>query len=149
MGSGLIDHDGTEMPSSFHPCPSAGYARFSIRGAVEAYSVHLGIGYQGPPPSASTPPMTSTPSTVFTPSIVESLPLPIFEIHATTQASECALSSQIFCGSIRMAHMWNRQYQRMYDFFDHERARDVRLKKIEELYWDYKVKLHREWLEHR
>ncbi|EHA8589006.1 hypothetical protein COCNU_scaffold007518G000030 [Cocos nucifera] len=35
-----------------------------------------------------------------------------------------------------------------YDFSDHERARDVRLKKFGELYRGYKVKLHKEWLEH-
>ncbi|KAG1362184.1 hypothetical protein COCNU_10G004030 [Cocos nucifera] len=40
-------HDGTEMPSNFHPCPSVGYAQFSIRGAVEAYSIPFGIGCSG------------------------------------------------------------------------------------------------------
>ncbi|KAG1354882.1 hypothetical protein COCNU_07G009940 [Cocos nucifera] len=39
----VVDHDGTEMPSSFHPCPSIGYAQFNIRGVVRAYSIHLGI----------------------------------------------------------------------------------------------------------
>ncbi|KAG1365005.1 hypothetical protein COCNU_12G000050 [Cocos nucifera] len=38
-----IDHDGTEMPSSFHPCLSVSYVQFSIRGAVGAYFVHLDI----------------------------------------------------------------------------------------------------------
>ncbi|EHA8589596.1 hypothetical protein COCNU_scaffold011230G000010 [Cocos nucifera] len=40
-------HDGTEMPSSFHPYPSTGYAQFGIRGAVKAYSIHLSIDYLG------------------------------------------------------------------------------------------------------
>ncbi|EHA8590072.1 hypothetical protein COCNU_scaffold014671G000010 [Cocos nucifera] len=39
-----IGHDGTKMPSSFHPYPSADYVQFSIRGAVGAYSIHFGIG---------------------------------------------------------------------------------------------------------
>ncbi|KAG1359653.1 putative Serine/threonine-protein phosphatase PP1 [Cocos nucifera] len=43
----VVDYDGTEMPSSFHSYLSVGYAQFSIRGAVRAYSVHLGIGYSG------------------------------------------------------------------------------------------------------
>ncbi|EHA8586895.1 hypothetical protein COCNU_scaffold001126G000050 [Cocos nucifera] len=47
MGSGLTSYDGTEMPSSFHPCPSVGYVQFSIRGAVGAYSIHLSIGCSG------------------------------------------------------------------------------------------------------
>ncbi|EHA8591425.1 hypothetical protein COCNU_scaffold052174G000010 [Cocos nucifera] len=38
---------------------------------------------------------------------------------------------------------------RRYDFFDHERARDTRLRKIGELYRSYKIKLHRGWLEHQ
>ena len=37
----IAGHDGTETSSSFHPCPSMGYAQFSIRGAVGAYSIHL------------------------------------------------------------------------------------------------------------
>ncbi|KAG1338580.1 hypothetical protein COCNU_04G008860 [Cocos nucifera] len=43
----IVDHDGIEMPSSFHPCPLASYVQFSIRRAVKAYSIHLDIGYSG------------------------------------------------------------------------------------------------------
>ena len=39
--------------------------------------------------------------------------------------------------------------QRRYDFPDHERARDAQLRKIGVMYRNYKVKLHRGWLEHR
>ncbi|KAG1363585.1 hypothetical protein COCNU_11G004120 [Cocos nucifera] len=44
--------------------------------------------------------------------------------------------------------VWEEIWRR-YDFFDHERARDARLRKIEELHQGYKVKLYRGWLEHR
>ncbi|EHA8588723.1 hypothetical protein COCNU_scaffold006487G000010 [Cocos nucifera] len=47
MGFGLVGHDGTEMPSSFHPCPLVGNAQFNIRGAVRAYSIYLDIDYLG------------------------------------------------------------------------------------------------------
>ncbi|EHA8589584.1 hypothetical protein COCNU_scaffold011181G000010 [Cocos nucifera] len=72
--------------------------------------------------------------------------------------------SRIFCGSIHMVHVLNRQHQmmvqydaegrpvgktaqemhsffgvlRMYDFPDHKRTRDAQLKKIKELYRGYK-----------
>ncbi|EHA8588170.1 hypothetical protein COCNU_scaffold004286G000010 [Cocos nucifera] len=114
----IANHDGTETPSSFHPCPSMDYAQFSIRGVVEVYSIHLNIDCSG----------------TF-----------IDGIYST----DGALSSQIFYDPTCMAHVWNRLHQRRYDLFDHERARDVRLKKIGELYWNYKVKLHKGWLEHR
>ncbi|EHA8587294.1 hypothetical protein COCNU_scaffold001797G000010 [Cocos nucifera] len=44
--------------------------------------------------------------------------------------------------------VWEEIWRR-YDFSDHERARDARLKKIEELYRGYKIKFHRGWLEHQ
>ena len=43
----IAGHGGIEMLSCFYPYPSMGYAQFSIRGAVGAYSIHLGIGYLG------------------------------------------------------------------------------------------------------
>ncbi|KAG1327647.1 hypothetical protein COCNU_01G015810 [Cocos nucifera] len=43
----IFGHDGTKMPSRFHPCLSVGYGQFSIRGAVGAYSVHLSIDCLG------------------------------------------------------------------------------------------------------
>ncbi|KAG1333922.1 hypothetical protein COCNU_03G000410 [Cocos nucifera] len=43
----VVGHDSTEISSSFHTCPSTGYVQFSIRGAVGAYSVHLGISCSG------------------------------------------------------------------------------------------------------
>ncbi|KAG1330994.1 hypothetical protein COCNU_02G009630 [Cocos nucifera] len=43
----IVGHDGTEMPSSFHPYPSMGYVQFSIQGAIGAYSIHLGISCSG------------------------------------------------------------------------------------------------------
>ncbi|KAG1354922.1 hypothetical protein COCNU_07G010340 [Cocos nucifera] len=43
----IVDHDGTEMPSSFHPYPSTGYVQFSIQGAIGAYSVYLDIDCSG------------------------------------------------------------------------------------------------------
>ncbi|KAG1360640.1 hypothetical protein COCNU_09G001030 [Cocos nucifera] len=103
---------------------------------------------QGPPPSVSTPPAASTPLTA------EPLPSPISETHATMQASECASSSQTFYGLTHMCgttnirdRVWEEIWRR-YDFSDHERARDVRLRKIKKLYWGYKIKLHRGWLKH-
>ncbi|KAG1362293.1 hypothetical protein COCNU_10G005120 [Cocos nucifera] len=44
--------------------------------------------------------------------------------------------------------VWKEIWKR-YDFLDHERARDVRLRKIKKLYQSYKVKLHKRWLEHQ
>ncbi|EHA8588969.1 hypothetical protein COCNU_scaffold007449G000040 [Cocos nucifera] len=44
--------------------------------------------------------------------------------------------------------VWKEIWRR-YDFFDHERAQDIRLRKIGDLYQSYKVKLHRGWLEHQ
>ncbi|EHA8588558.1 hypothetical protein COCNU_scaffold005780G000010 [Cocos nucifera] len=106
-----------------------GYAQFSIRGAVGAYSIHLDIDCLGTSIACiySTSDIYSTDG--------------IYSIGAS--------SSWIFYGPIRTAHMWNCQHQRRYDFSDHERARDARLRKIEKLYRDYKVKLHRGWLEHQ
>ncbi|EHA8591459.1 hypothetical protein COCNU_scaffold057056G000010 [Cocos nucifera] len=43
----IVGHDGIEMPSSFPPYPSMGYVQFSIRGAIRAYSIHLGIDCSG------------------------------------------------------------------------------------------------------
>ncbi|KAG1347083.1 hypothetical protein COCNU_06G009120 [Cocos nucifera] len=60
-----------------------------------------------------------------------------------------ASSNRTFHDPTHMAYVWNRQHQKRYDFFDYERARDARLKKIEELYRGYKVKLYRGWLEHQ
>ncbi|EHA8588535.1 hypothetical protein COCNU_scaffold005698G000010 [Cocos nucifera] len=131
------DHNGTEMPSSFHPCPSMGYAQFNIRGAVGAYSIHFDIGCLGTSTIDIYSTSVSTPSVASTPLIAEPLPSSIFETHATMQASECALSNRTFHSPTHMAH-------RRYDFFDHKRARDVRLRKIVKLYQGYKVKLHRE-----
>ncbi|KAG1331570.1 hypothetical protein COCNU_02G015380 [Cocos nucifera] len=107
LGLCHVDHDGTEMPSSFHPYLSTGYAEFSIKEAVRAYSIDLHIDYSG----------TST-------------------VHHPV-------------GYFVVPHVWNRQHQRRYDFSDHERTRDARLKKIGELYRGYKVKIYRGWLEHR
>ncbi|KAG1367034.1 hypothetical protein COCNU_13G008240 [Cocos nucifera] len=107
-----------------------GYAQFSIQGVVGAYSIHLSIGCSG----------TSTSSIYSTDDIYS-----IDGIYFTSSAS----SSRIFCSPTHMAHVWNCQHQKRYDFLDHERARDVRLKRIGELYQGYKVKLHKEWLEHR
>ncbi|EHA8587182.1 hypothetical protein COCNU_scaffold001528G000010 [Cocos nucifera] len=44
--------------------------------------------------------------------------------------------------------VWEEIWRR-YGFFYHKRARDARLRKIGELYWVYKVKLYRGWLEHQ
>ncbi|EHA8586547.1 hypothetical protein COCNU_scaffold000518G000010 [Cocos nucifera] len=43
----IVNHDGTEMPSSFHPCLSMAYVQFRIRRAVGEYSIHLGISCSG------------------------------------------------------------------------------------------------------
>ncbi|KAG1330985.1 hypothetical protein COCNU_02G009530 [Cocos nucifera] len=43
----ITSHDGTEMPSSFHPYLSIGYVQFRIRRAVGAYSIHLDIDCSG------------------------------------------------------------------------------------------------------
>ncbi|KAG1366883.1 hypothetical protein COCNU_13G006730 [Cocos nucifera] len=91
-----------------------------------------------PSTSASTaqepPPLASTPSVTSTPPITEPLSSSISKTHATTQTFECASSSWIFRSPTHMTHVWNCQHQRSYDFPNHERARDARLRKIRELY---------------
>ncbi|KAG1366528.1 hypothetical protein COCNU_13G003180 [Cocos nucifera] len=87
------------------------------------------LAAQGPPPLKSTPSMASTPP------IAESLPSSISEIHATTQAFECASSSRIFHGPTqpRDWHLMDatirdrvwKEIWRRYDFSDHKRAQDV------------------------
>ena len=85
----VAGHEGTEMPSSFHLCFSVGYAQFSIRGAIGAYSIHLGINCLEISTAGITLSMTSIPSVASTSSIVEPLSSPIFETHATMLASKC------------------------------------------------------------
>ncbi|KAG1339194.1 hypothetical protein COCNU_04G015000 [Cocos nucifera] len=109
----IIGREGITMALKHHlafiPAP-----RWVIRSsAFEEQSEHT------PSTSASTAQRPS--SSASTPPTAEPLPSPISEIHAITQASECASSSWTFCGPTFIAYAWNHQHQRKYDFPDHEK----------------------------
>ncbi|KAG1355233.1 hypothetical protein COCNU_07G013450 [Cocos nucifera] len=106
----IVDHDGTKTPSSFYPCPSVGYAQFSIREAVGAYFIHLNIGYLG----------TTTIGIYSISDIYSTGASSSWIFYGPTHVELPALGDGLLrCGG-----------KRRYDFSDHKRARDVRLRKI-------------------
>ncbi|EHA8590433.1 putative ovule protein [Cocos nucifera] len=156
---GAVGHDGTKMPSSFHPYPSMDYMQFSIRGIVGAYSIHLSIDCSG----TSTVGIYSTDGASFSWTFHGPIRMAhvwnclhqvmVYYDSEERSVGETAQEMHSFFGvlvgqsdiisieprdwRLMDATIRNRVWEdiwRMYDFSDHERAQDARLKKIEELY---------------
>ncbi|KAG1334155.1 hypothetical protein COCNU_03G002740 [Cocos nucifera] len=136
----------SELLSAHTPSTSASAS------ASTAYTPSIGI---------SKPSLTAT--LVAYASLAHTPPINLAPL-ASTLHNPSASSNRIFHDPTCMSYVWNCLHQimmeydqeerpveeaRRYDFPNHERTRDIRLKKIGELYRNYKIKLHKGWLKHR